>query len=173
MNTKKKPTFVRQDIHKRKCLKFAWRKPSGIDSKMRLGLKGHRKTPSPGYGSKREERGLLKGNLRGVLISSLQDLKGIDAKKSGAILSSTVGKRKKAEIVRECLSKNIKIINMRDANAFLRSIEEMKEKKKEAKGKREEKKEEKKGVEKVLTDEEKKLEVKKEMDKMLIRKDAL
>ncbi|MBI4440356.1 hypothetical protein HY638_05270 [Candidatus Woesearchaeota archaeon] len=173
---KKKPEFVRQDIHKRKGLEFKWRSPSGIDSKLRLGMKGHRKRPSPGYGSPRKLRGLLKGGIRGVAVDSISDLDRIEPGKDGAILSSTLGKRKKVDIVKECLSRKIKIINMRDSEGFLKSVDDfISSKKKESKKEKTAKKEPKKEdlSEKVMTEEDKKAGEKKEKDKLLTKKDAL
>ena len=37
---KKKPTFLRQDGHKKKRLGNKWRRPTGTDNKVRLGLRG-------------------------------------------------------------------------------------------------------------------------------------
>ena len=176
MNNKKKPTFVRQDIHKRKGLEFKWRKPSGIDSKMRLGMSGHRKKPSAGYGSPKATRGLLKGGLKGVVVSSVADIAHLDREKQGVIISATVGKRNKVVIVNACLTKKIKIINMRDPEGFIKSVDDwLASKKKSAPKKEKKQKEEKKEdlAEKVLTEEDKKVGEKKEKDKLLTKKDAL
>jgi len=47
----RKPEFIRQDAHKKAKLKRKWVRPRGIDSKIRLGLKGYGKKPSTGWSS--------------------------------------------------------------------------------------------------------------------------
>ena len=51
---KKKPKFIRQDAHKKGRLAKKWRKPKGLQSKMRLCKKGYRKRISKGYKSPKE-----------------------------------------------------------------------------------------------------------------------
>ena len=55
----KKPNFVRQDSHKQKEVKKKWRKPKGMQSKMRLKKKGYRKSVSIGYGSPKKVNGFF------------------------------------------------------------------------------------------------------------------
>ena len=42
----KKPNFIRQDAHKKGEIKKKWRRPKGLQSKMRLHKRGYRKSPS-------------------------------------------------------------------------------------------------------------------------------
>ena len=55
---KKKPRFIRRDYTKRKNLGKKWRRPKGIDNKLRLNIKGHGKKISQGYRSAKRIRGL-------------------------------------------------------------------------------------------------------------------
>ncbi|MFC1769131.1 eL32 family ribosomal protein [Nanoarchaeota archaeon] len=174
-----KPTFLRQDIHKKGRLKRKWRKPRGMDSKLRLRLKGHCRKPSSGYGSPVKSRYQLKG-IYGVVVSSVKDLDGLDTTKQGAILSSKIGKKRRVEIIKECVAKKIKVINVKDTQEYLKGIEEwLSAKKKEKEKKKKVEKKEVKGkekkedlAEKVKTEEEKKDEEKKQKDKMLTKKDT-
>ncbi|MEW6063184.1 MAG: eL32 family ribosomal protein [Nanoarchaeota archaeon] len=125
---KNKPKFLRQDGHKVKKLKKKWRRPKGMHNKMRLGLKGHRKSPSVGYGSKRENRGYING-LKPVLIRDIGDLSKLD-KSCIAIISSKLGLKKRIIVANKLKQMNTNVINL-DVNEFL--------KKNEKKGAREEK----------------------------------
>ena len=60
---KKKPDFIMQSAHKKSRLEQKWKRPRGIDSKMRLNLKGHQKCVEVGYRSPRAVRGLDKSGL--------------------------------------------------------------------------------------------------------------
>ena len=182
---RKKPDFIRQCHTKKTRLTAKWRKPKGIHSKMREKRKGHRKSPSPGYGSPKKVKGLHVLGLKSVRIISNKDLGNIDANNEGIILSATLGLRKKIEIIKKAVEKKIKILNIKDPEQFLKSVEKQMKKKKETKeAKTKEKEKKKKEKEKKitakkkeklaekLTEEEKKEQEKKEQDKLLIKKEA-
>jgi len=155
---KKKPTFVRQDAHKKKRLAQNWRKPRGIDSKLRLQLKGKGKIVKPGYKSPKEVRGMNREGLLEVLICNVQDLQKIKEGMIG-IVSSTVGARKKIEILKEAKKANIKLANCDDK--FIEKTEAAKKEKEEIKKKKEAKKAEKKKQAKAKEEEKKAAEEKK------------
>jgi len=145
---RKKPKFIRQDANKKKRLGKKWRKPKGIDSKLRLQKAGHRKLVRIGYGNAKAVRGTQK-RLLPIRISTLKELEGIDSKKQGTIISSSVGTKLKLKIMKKAKENGITVLNIKDVDAYIKGIEE----------KRREKKEEK---EKVKADKEKK---KKELEK--------
>jgi large subunit ribosomal protein L32e len=150
---KKKPNFIRQDTNKQKNLGNKWRKPRGLHSKLRLNKKGHAKTPSQGYRGPRSLR--VKDVKRVFNVNELEDVKKI-------IIASTVGLRKKVEIVKQAQEKGIEIINVKDVDAFLKTVDEGLSKKKEVKKVKEEKK---KKIKAELEKKEVKKEEKKEEDK--------
>jgi len=180
----KKPEFIRQDSHKKKRVKRSWRSSKGLHSKMRLKLKGYRRSVEIGWGSPRQVRGLSPEGLEKIAVSNINDLKKIDAKKQGALISGNVGLKKKLEIIKEAEKLKIKILNIKDPEKYLKYAEEFLRKKKEEKlekekqkekkkteKKKETKKEEKTIEEKVeVTDEEKKKQEKEEKDKVLTKK---
>ena len=177
----KKPTFVRQDAHKKPKLGNKWRKPKGIQSKMRLHRRGYRRSVSKGWKSPREVRGLDKEGFIPIIVHTINQLNNIDKEAQSIIISSKVGQRKKIDLVKEALKFNLKISNF-DANKYLNKIEEELKKKKQVKEELKKKKDDKKKekvkddkketIEEALTEEETKQQDKKVKDKMLIKRTA-
>ena len=178
----KKPEFNRHDSHKRKRLKKNWRKPRGLQSKMRLSLRGYAKAVTKGYGSPSEVYGLDKSGLKIVRINSVQELEKLNPKQEGALISTNLGLKKRIIIVKKAKEKGITILNIKNADKWLKEVEEKFVRKKEEKKKKKETKQEKKKelekkskeekeklIEK-LTEEEKKQKEKEEKDKVLIKK---
>jgi len=176
----KKPNFFRQDAHKKAEIGKKWRRPRGLQSKMRLKLKGYRKSPSKGYKSPALVRGTNLTGLLPVMVYSKRDLEKIDIKKEAGIIAKTIGLRKKIELVNYAKEKGIKILNIKDFDQFLTKANERLKGRKERKEKRKEKKEKKKtakpkkkeDLSEKLTEEEKKEQKKKEQDKLLIKKES-
>ena len=179
----KKPEFTRQDSHKKARINSAWRRPKGIQSKMRLGKAGYKKRLKIGYGSPKAVKGLSAEGLVPVRVESLADLKVI-VEGQGALISSSVGQKKRAEIAKRANDLGIKILNIKDVSKYIKEVskrmQEKKEKKQKAMKDKEKKREEKekKAKEKKeedlaekLTDEEKKEQEKKERDKVLTKKE--
>jgi len=178
----KKLKFTRQDAHKKVKLGNKWRRPKGLHSKMRLSFKGYNKTVSIGYGSPKNTRGLDKSGLKLMTIKSLKELEKIDAKKECITVAKTMGLKKKIEVLKQAMKKGIKVVNVKDVNAFLKAVEEKFKKSREKKEKLKEKKEVKKKEEEKVTkkktieekvektDEEKKDEEKKKRDRLLTKK---
>ena len=179
----KKPDFIRQDYQRRKRIgrKLKWVKPKGVHSKIRHKFKGWRKMPSPGYKSPVIVKSLHTSGLRIVLVSSLNDMKKINAIKEGAVISGSVGMRKRLDILRKAKELKVTILNL-NANEQIKKIEEFVSMKKKTAKKEEEKKakavkkEEISGVPAEpakpaeLTDEQKKEIEKEEKDKLLTKR---
>ena len=177
----KKPTFVRQDTHKRKRIRKRWQRPRGWQSKIRLNKRGYRKTVRPGYGSPKKVAGLHSSGLKIIRINSEAELKGIDPETQGIIIASSVGTKKKISIIKKTKDAGITILHIKYPDSYLKKVEENIKKKKEEKTKKEDKKkqaEKKKAAEKKpklsekLTEEEKKEEEKKEKDQLLTKKEG-
>lgn len=137
---KRKPRFVQQDSHKKDRLKKKWKRPRGLQSKMRLNKRGYRKPVKMGYRAPKSVRGLHPSGLETIRVSTTKDLETLDAKSQGAEISSTVGQRKRLDIIKAAQEKGITILNIKDPAAYLKKAEESQAKKKEAKKKREAKK---------------------------------
>ncbi len=186
----KKPRFLRQDGHKKVRLGKKWRKPKGLQNKMRLHKRGYRRSVSAGYKSPRKSRGLDRSGLKIVYVHSAGDLKNITPE-HGIVISAGVGIKKRLEIIKQATSMKITIINIKDTAAYVKDAEERIRKKKEEKEKlrkdkkkkeekqkkeaeEKEKKEkekeekearEKKSIDRIAEEEEKKTETKKETEK--------
>jgi large subunit ribosomal protein L32e len=112
MEKRKKPKFLRRDwnrkvrFHNRRN-KLKWRLSKGRHGKTREKRKNRPQMPSIGFGSPREIRGLVKG-MNPVMINNLNDLSKV-GKDSIAILSSTLGQKKRIQIAEK--SQGIKFLN--------------------------------------------------------------
>lgn len=181
---KKKPVFARQDSHKIKRIGKSWRKPRGVDSKIGKQFKGYRRKIKTGWGSPTAVRGMHKSGLIIINVSSIEELLELDTKKEGAVIASTVGMKKRMQIVEEAMKKNITILNIKDSKKYLEEskakLEANKKKKTEKEKALKDKKEKEKKTDKkkkakdsidtkVESDEDKKKREKAEKDKILTK----
>lgn len=160
----KRPNFVMQDHHKRKETQARWRKPKGMDSKMKKGVWGKPASVNPGYRGPKAVRGLQKG-LVPVLVHNAEEAGKIEKGKEGAIMAH-IGGRKKLEVLNTCKEKGIIVLNVKNIDEKIEQI-------KTAFGKQDKEKQEKKSEAKTEIKEEIKKtreEEVKEMEKILIRK---
>lgn len=177
----KKPVFTRHDSHKKIRVKHSgWRKPKGLQNKMRLHKKGYKRGVATGFGSPKEVYGLSREGLTQNIVIQVSDLDGLDPKKDGIIVSRRAGARRKKEIIEA--AEKFTILNL-DSKEFLDSLkvklETKQEKRKAVLAKREKKKvkklekkvEENPKAEDSKTEEDKKKEIKKEKDKLLTKKE--
>ena len=135
----RKPKFMRSDSNRLK-FKNKWRKPRGLHNKRRLQKDGHQKNPSQGFRSPAMVRGLHESGLEIKNIQNIKQIQEFDSKKYLAELSSTIGLRKKIEILKLCKEKGIQILNLKDIDKFIKQAEKQMEESKKAKQKKEQKK---------------------------------
>jgi large subunit ribosomal protein L32e len=79
---------------------------------MRKKLKGRPKMVEVGYGSPKEVKGLLPNGKKPVIVHNVEELEKIDKEKEAAIIASTVGKRKREQIINRAKELNIEIFNI-------------------------------------------------------------
>lgn len=108
---RKKPPFKRQESWRYKRVSKVWRKPDGIDSKMRSKLKGWPKLVEIGYRGPRKARNLHPSGYEEVLIRNADDLAGVDPKTQAARIAHSVGMKKRAEISLRAGERHIYIVN--------------------------------------------------------------
>ncbi|MEK6876620.1 MAG: 50S ribosomal protein L32e, partial [Nanoarchaeota archaeon] len=108
----KKPDFIRQDIRKKARLKIKWRKPRGLDSKIRRKLNGRAKPVSQGYRSPEKVRGLHQSGLRPSIIQTAKELDNLSPKENCLVISSSLGKRKRVEVLKKAREKSFQVVNI-------------------------------------------------------------
>lgn len=111
MLKRRKPKFIRQGGKSLKRLKKKWRKPRGSQSKLRKYKKSRGFMPHPGYGSSRLIKGLHPSGLEDVLIYNQHELEKLNPEKQACRIASSVGKKKKIEIMKRAEELKIKVLN--------------------------------------------------------------
>ncbi|MEM5801966.1 MAG: 50S ribosomal protein L32e [Candidatus Aenigmatarchaeota archaeon] len=112
VNPRKKPEFKRWLSQTYKRLKSSWRRPRGIHSKIRIKEKSKIKMPSIGYRAPKNLRYLHPSGFREVLVRNLKDLEKINPEKEAIKIAHTVGKKKRAEILKKAEELKIKVLNV-------------------------------------------------------------
>jgi large subunit ribosomal protein L32e len=109
----KKPKFVRAESWKYDRFSISWRRPRGLDNKIRRKIKGWPAGVSVGYKGPKIARGLHPSGYREVLVYNAQDVSTVDPTTQAARIAHTVGKRKRALIIAEAKKLNVKILNVK------------------------------------------------------------
>ena len=107
----RRPKFVRQESWRYKRVRPSWRKPKGIDSKMRLRVKGWPKIVKVGYRGPSLVRGLHPSGFRDILVYNVSDLERLNPKTDAARIASTVGAKKRKEILTKAKELGINVLN--------------------------------------------------------------
>ena len=111
---KKKPKFVRPESWRYYRLKESWRRPRGLDHKIRRKVKGWPAGVSVGYRGPKIARGLHPSGYREVLVHNSEELKNVDPKTQAVRIAHTVGKRNRVKIITEARRKKITILNVKE-----------------------------------------------------------
>ncbi len=107
----RRPRFIRCESWRYKRLKPSWRRPKGIDNKMRLHYKGWPKVVKVGYRGPAAVRGLHPSGLRDILVHNVAELRRLNPETDAARIASTVGARKRAGIISEAHKLGIRVLN--------------------------------------------------------------
>ncbi|MDG6929105.1 MAG: 50S ribosomal protein L32e [Nitrososphaerota archaeon] len=112
----RRPRFVRPESWRYKRLKPNWRKPTGVDNKVRLSQKGWPALARTGYRGPVAARGLHPSGLRERLVHNTAELQGLDPSAFAVRMGRTVGARKRREIVAKAKELRLKVLNPRRLN---------------------------------------------------------
>jgi len=111
---RKKPKFRRQESWRYKRVGEVWRRPDGVDSKMRKKVKGWPKSVEVGYRGPREARGLHPSGYVEVLVQTVDDVEEVDPKTQAVRIAHTVGAKKRVEITARAKEREIYILNPKE-----------------------------------------------------------
>lgn len=120
----RKPKFVRPESWRYVRLKENWRRPRGLDHKVRLKYDGWPPGAGIGYRSPKSTRGIHPSGYQEVLVYTIEDLKTINPKIQVIRIAHTVGKRKKARILAEAKKKRVRVLNVKEAKGAVKEEEE-------------------------------------------------
>jgi len=107
----KKPAFLRQESWRDTKFSESWRRPRGLDNKVRQKVKGWPASPSTGYKGPNVARGLHPSGYREVIVCNVEAVTVVDPNTQAIRIAQTVGKRKRALIIAEAEKLQIKVLN--------------------------------------------------------------
>jgi large subunit ribosomal protein L32e len=107
----KKPAFLRPESWRDAKFSESWRRPRGLDNKVRQKVKGWPAAPSTGYKGPKIARGLHPSGYREVIVYNTEDIATVDSSTHAIRIAHTVGRRKRALILAEAEKLQIKVLN--------------------------------------------------------------
>jgi large subunit ribosomal protein L32e len=107
----KKPAFLRPESWRYDKFSESWRRPRGLDNKIRQKVKGWPASPSTGYKGPKVARYLHPSGYREVLVYTVEEVAKVDPATQAIRIGGTVGMRKRALITAEAQKLEIKVLN--------------------------------------------------------------
>ncbi|RLF17605.1 MAG: 50S ribosomal protein L32e [Thermoprotei archaeon] len=107
----KKPEFIRMDAWRYKRLGDKWRKPRGLDNKIRLEIKGYPAKVKVGYRAPKIVRGMHPSGFKEVIVHNVNELAGLDPRRHAIRIAASVSLKKRLEIVKEAWRLGFKVLN--------------------------------------------------------------
>jgi large subunit ribosomal protein L32e len=107
----RRPEFVRQESWRYVRIHPEWRKPKGVDNKVRRQDKGWPALVRVGYRGPAESRGLHPSGHEEVLTYNPSDLDGLVPGRDVARIGRTVGAKKRQEILTRANELGIRVLN--------------------------------------------------------------
>ncbi|WIA15304.1 hypothetical protein OEZ85_001971 [Tetradesmus obliquus] len=110
---KRKNHFDRHQSDRKLCVKPSWRRPKGIDGRVRRKFKGAIRMPNVGYGTNKKDRHVLPNGFKKVLVHNVKDLEMLlmHNRVFCAEVAHDVSARKRKEIVERAATLNIALTN--------------------------------------------------------------
>ncbi len=112
LKKKKKPHFHRQLSHHFKRIgKLGWRRPRGKDSKQKRKKKSRGHRVEIGYRQPKKIRYMHPSGFREAMVYNVHMLTGLDNKTMAVRIGTSVGKRKRKDIVKKAEEMKLKVLN--------------------------------------------------------------
>ncbi|KAI9759206.1 MAG: 60S ribosomal protein L32 [Chaenotheca gracillima] len=110
---KRTKRFNRHQSDRFKCVDPAWRKPKGIDNRVRRRFKGQAAMPSIGYGTNRKTRHMMPSGHKAFLVQNPSDvdLLLMHNRTYAAEIGHAVSSRKRIEIIAKAKQLGVKVTN--------------------------------------------------------------
>lgn len=106
------PEFVRVDQHRYIRIEDSgWRRPRGLDNKIRQQRKGYPPKVKAGYRKPAAVRGLHPSGFVEALVRRPEDLEGLDPKIHAVRIAAGVGVRKRIEILKRAQERGFYVLN--------------------------------------------------------------
>jgi large subunit ribosomal protein L32e len=107
----RRPKFVRQESWRYARIRPMWRKPKGVDNKVRRQDKGWPPLVRVGYRGPSESRGLHPSGQKEVLVQNPGDLAALVPGRDVARIGRTVGAKKRELILKRANELGLKVLN--------------------------------------------------------------
>ena len=106
-----RPRFVRPESWRYVRLHPEWRKPKGLDNKVRKSIKGWPKRVKVGYRGPVKARGYHPSGSVDVLVHNPAQLADLIPEKDAVRIARRVGARKRAEILKRASELGLRVLN--------------------------------------------------------------
>ena len=112
---KKKTTFDRFESDRYYRLDRSWRRPHGIDCRVRRRYRGVLRCPKIGYGSNKKTRNLLQNYKLKYVVNNLKELECLlmNNEKYAVEIGATVGAVLRTQILKRAKELNISVTNQK------------------------------------------------------------
>jgi len=110
---KRTKPFKRHQSDRYKSVKESWRKPKGIDNRVRRRFKGQLPMPKIGYGSNRKTRHLMPNGFKKFLVANVRELELLlmHNKTYAAEIAHNISSRNRIAIIERAQQLNVKVTN--------------------------------------------------------------
>src|SRR5271169_4351123 len=106
-----RPRFVRPESWRYVRLHPEWRKPKGLDNKIRKSFKGYPKRVKVGYRGAVKTRGYHPSGHVDVLVHNPSQLEDLIPTRDAVRIGAHVGSRKRAEILKRATELGLRVLN--------------------------------------------------------------